>query len=224
MKLKALAVAACAALVTAGVAVAAPANATTVPHSISPSGSYLVAGHTLRAGDTLAIPAASLNPTAQGTVTLSVVPGTDLARTGAAAPGTHFAASVVVVTGTTLRPTASAASHVAASHVAVHPDSANGCTPFLSIYATCIDVTGSGLHVSAWETDAFYGDVNNICDVQFIWPGGWIYEEHYYGCGNGPARYEDWSYTTPFNLPGNGPLCNIWVGSWGGEPCIGVHA
>lgn len=204
----------------AGAIAASVANATT-PAQVKPTG-YLVSGHILHIGDApLSLPASSINPFATGTATVRVVPGTELAKAkGSARFGTKFANAVIVVSGGSLRPEPA----IGARPSIVRPDSASGCTPYWNLYSTCISVTGSGLTLNAWETDAFYWGVNNNCNAQFI-VSGFVWEDDFWGCGNGPGRYADWMpLGVPLNLPNNTQVCNYWPGSAGGEPCENVHS
>jgi len=108
---------------------------------------------------------------------------------------------VLVITGGTLHP------------VGLQPDSASGCTPYLSPYAACISIIGSGGTINEWETDAYYSHVNNTCDPQWILNGA-VYEEHYYGCGNGPGRYVDYASVLPHTVHTSTKACNRWIGAY----------
>lgn len=195
---------------TAGPASAASQKAPPV-HS-----SFTVAGKRLSPGDKLTEQAGKVVPGARGQLTVSVVAGSQLTGTPHAA-GTRFADSVVVVRGGTLPKDG------ATTGLTLAPDNASGCSPALSIYATCISITGSKLTVSTWETDAYYPNENNNCDAQFI-AAGVIYEEDYWGCGYGPGRYTDYAAAVPVNFPNNTQVCNYWPGSTGGKPCETIHS
>lgn len=208
-------------LLTGGIAAAVAIPASAAPKAQSVGNSFSVAGHRLSLGGKLTLPADELVAGADGEVTVSVVSGSQLASAPHAA-GTRFAAAVAIVQGGTLRKDSAnpAAAPVAS---AVQPRSARGCTPALSIYATCIGVTGSGLTVSRWETDAYYPNENNNCNAQFF-AAGVIYEEDYWGCGNGPGRYTDYAAAVPVKFPNKTKVCNYWPGSTGGKPCETVHS
>jgi hypothetical protein len=98
--------------------------------------------------------------------------------------------------------------------------SADGCTPALSIYATCIHVKGSGLRVDSWVTNAYYSCGCN--PVAYFYANGvglQVTSVPYQGPGRYVARFLD----VPRNFANNTRLCNSWPGDHGGNPCITVH-
>jgi hypothetical protein len=210
--------------VVAAIAAPASASASAAPNQAQPVGSSLiVAGQRLYVGSELTLQADKLISGASGEVTVSVVSGSQLADAPDTA-GTRFATAVAIVQGGTLGKDSTGASPAAGTDVStIQPHSARGCTPAMSIYATCIGVTGSGLTVSQWETDAYYPNENNSCNAQFL-AAGVIYEEDYWGCGNGPGRYTDYAAAVPVNFPNKTQVCNYWPGSTGGKACATVHS
>jgi hypothetical protein len=211
-------------LLLSGVVAAIATPASAAPDKAQPArNSFTVAGHHLYLGDKLTLQADKLVSGARGEVTVSVVSGSQLADAPHAA-GTRFATTVAIVQGGTLQKDSTNASRTGGPNVSPPiPNNANGCSPSLSIYATCIVVIGNKLTVSQWETNAYYPNENNTCDAQFL-AAGVIYEEDYWGCGNGPGRYTDYAAAVPVNFPNKTKVCNYWPGSTGGLPCETVHS
>jgi hypothetical protein len=155
----------------------------------------------------VSVPASALNPNATGTAQVRLVPGGDLGSR---------ARSVLVISGGTLHPTASARSAV----VPV-PLDANGCSPTISLFGTCISVIGSGLTVNFWGTSAYYGG-KTTCDAQFL-IAGQIEQEDFFEC-NGPGFFQDSYLFVPTTFSGKTQICNYWPGARGRKPCETVHA
>jgi hypothetical protein len=173
-------------------------------------------------GPAFSMPADELEPSAVGTVEVRVVSGSSLkSRAGAQS---SYARSVVLVTGATLQPMDQAAITAARTPGpagSYGPDNAKGCSPSLSIYATCISVIGSGLTVNFWGTSAYYGK-KAVCMAEFL-AGGVIEEEDYFTC-DGPGIFTDQYLFVPYKFEGKTQVCNYWPGAWGGKPCETVHS
>ncbi|WP_188279532.1 hypothetical protein [Streptomyces sp. CBMA29] len=111
----------------------------------------------------------------------------------------------------------------AAVKSSVSPNSASKCNPTGSAFATCIEVTGSGLTVSNWTTDAYFcscaaGTVGasyivNTTVLEVLY-------QPWYGAGRYQSRFDD----LPRSWKDGTKLCNYWGGSEGGTPCITVHS
>ena len=103
------------------------------------------------------------------------------------------------------------------SHLAVviHPLSASTCSG-----AVCINVTGTGLNVSDWNTTVRLS--KSECSTASFWENGVKVATGESTCGSsGELLESDLGYVG--NLPNGTELCNSWSGI-SGEPCATVHS
>ena len=114
----------------------------------------------------------------------------------------------------------SAASFSPASDPIVQPLSASGCAPAFSVYATCIDVRGTGLRVDAWNTDAYYNGTRN--PTALYSRNGSIVQTSYLS-NFGAGRYRSSLIGAPRFYANGDQLCNNWTGDQGGTPCIQIR-
>jgi hypothetical protein len=158
-----------------------------------------------------------------GTVTERLVPGNSplLNHTN----GTKYAKEVVLRTGGILKPIPGSARNLAFTPQLVTPNNANGCTPLMGLYATCIHVSslgGSGPDIVNWTTDAFYF-TSTPCEADY-YVAGTLEEEDYLVC-DGPGRFYDGPPSfIPHTYSNGTQLCNNWPGAAGGEPCVTVKS
>lgn len=95
--------------------------------------------------------------------------------------------------------------------VVASPRNASGCNG-----EVCIEVTGSGLHVSTWSTFAYTNGYQ--CSYGAFWEDGDL-------AGTGPQECNDgivWNSTGDLDFGGTTQICNTWVGI-SGRPCETVH-
>jgi hypothetical protein len=133
----------------------------------------------------------------------------------------HFAAlsrrtvAQVVGAATLVVATPATPSTSAVSNVVIHPDSANGCNG-----AICIAISGSGLHVSDWETSVVIS--KTMCSSASFTANGVLVAVGSSTCGtSGDQLVADWS--SPGNFANGTVLCNTWSGV-SGKPCETVHS
>jgi hypothetical protein len=99
--------------------------------------------------------------------------------------------------------------------IGIVPDSANGCSG-----AICIFVTGSGLHVSDWQTSVALS--KSMCTTASFLVNGTLRASGVSQCGSANTELvSDWS--SPGNFPNGSVLCNTWSGI-SGKPCETVHS
>jgi hypothetical protein len=99
--------------------------------------------------------------------------------------------------------------------IGIVPDSANGCSG-----AICIFVTGSGLHVSDWQTSVALS--KSMCTTASFLVNGTLRASGVSQCGSTNTELvSDWS--SPGNFPNGSVLCNTWSGI-SGKPCETVHS
>ena len=97
----------------------------------------------------------------------------------------------------------------------VHPLSASNCSG-----AVCINVAGSGLNVSDWNTTVRLS--KSECTTASFWKNGVKVASGESTCGSsGQTLESDLGYVG--NLPNGTELCNTWTG-FTGEPCATVHS
>jgi hypothetical protein len=98
--------------------------------------------------------------------------------------------------------------------IGIMPDSANGCSG-----AICIFVTGSGLHVSDWQTSVALS--KSMCSTASFLVNGVLWASGVNTCGSaGDLLVSDWE--SPGNFANGTVLCNTWSGI-SGKPCETVH-
>ncbi len=95
----------------------------------------------------------------------------------------------------------------------VIPESASGCN-----LDVCISVTGSGTHVTDWNTQGYW-DGGYICTHSHYWWGLPI-RTGSGACGAAGVFFSDWHQALDF--PNNSQLCNTWD-IIPGKPCETVH-
>jgi hypothetical protein len=100
-------------------------------------------------------------------------------------------------------------------NIGIMPDSANGCSG-----AICIFVTGSGLHVSNWETTVVLS--KSMCSTASFLVNGVLWASGVSECGPANAQLAS-NWSNPGNFPNGSVLCNTWSGI-SGKPCETVHS
>lgn len=144
-------------------------------------------------------------------VTVSRVPGTS-ASLPKLAPGAKYPKEVVVV-----HQAAAPGPHVS-PQTTVEPNSASGCTPSGTTYATCIHLVGSGLKVDSWKSDAYLCSCFSGTVSASFMVNGYVLEVYYqpfYGVG----RYQSQMQNMPRTWKDGTKLCNYWYDAEGGIPC-----
>ncbi len=97
----------------------------------------------------------------------------------------------------------------------VQPDSASGCNKDVCIY-----VTGSGLHVSKWETTAYFS--SGSCSIAAFWVNHRLTHTSDLICHPTGGWYH-YTWSNPGNFADNTKVCNTWTHR-DGEPCETVHS
>ena len=148
-----------------------------------------------------------------GTVHITALSRRTLAHIGVA--GLFGVGVAVLTTGSATAASPAVTVNSPVPNIRILPDSANGCSG-----AVCIFITGSGLHVSDWQTTVALS--KSTCSSASFLVNGVLYASGGSECGAaGDELVSDWE--SPGNFPNGTVLCNTWSGI-SGKPCETVHS
>jgi hypothetical protein len=132
-----------------------------------------------------------------------------------AVAGLSLVAVGILTTGTATAAAPAVTVNSPVSNIGIIPDSANGCSG-----AICIFITGSGLHVSDWQTTVSLS--RSMCSTASFLVNGVLRASGGSQCGSaGDLLVSDWQ--SPGNFANGTVLCNTWSGI-SGKPCETVHS
>jgi hypothetical protein len=132
-----------------------------------------------------------------------------------AVAGLSVVGVAVLTTGTATASAPAVTVNSPVPNIRIMPDSANGCSG-----AICIFVTGSGLHVSDWQTSVAL--TRSTCSSASFLVNGVLFASGGTQCGAaGDELVSDWE--SPGNFANGTVLCNTWSGI-SGKPCETVHS
>jgi hypothetical protein len=89
-------------------------------------------------------------------------------------------------------------------------------------FNACLNIVGSGLYVTDWDTSAFYGGSGTLCTRAAWHQNGAIIRTGPTICGKGPGTFYS-AWTPHKNFPNNTLACNGWT-NVKGYPCATIHS
>lgn len=89
-------------------------------------------------------------------------------------------------------------------------------------FDVCLVITGTGLHVTDWDTSAFYGGTGTLCTRAAWHQNGAIIRTGPTICGKGPGTFYS-AWTPNKNFPNDTLACNGWT-NVKGYPCATIHS